>query len=77
MLVITRKSNEAFMIGDDVEITVLEIGKDKIKIGINAPKEVKISRKEIYFTENENKQAANIPSVEVIKRLLENKGKGR
>ena len=62
MLVITRKSNEAFMIGDDVEITVLEIGKDKIKIGINAPKEVKISRKEIYFTENENKQAANIPS---------------
>ena len=44
MLVVTRKLDESLIISDNIEITVLEIGKDKVKIGINAPKEVKVIR---------------------------------
>ena len=45
MLVVTRKLDESLIISDNIEITVLEIGKDKVKIGINAPKEVKVIRR--------------------------------
>ncbi len=76
MLVITRKTEEGFLIGDNIEITVLEIGKDRIKIGINAPKEVKIVRKEIYMTEEMNKKASSTPSKETIDKLLGQAGKG-
>ncbi len=44
MLVVTRKTDESITIADNIEITVLEIANDKVKIGINAPKEVKIFR---------------------------------
>ena len=46
MLVVTRKLDESLIISDNIEITVLEIGKDKVKIGINAPKEVKVIRRD-------------------------------
>ena len=59
MLALARKVNQSIVIGNDVEITILEIKGDQIKIGINAPKSVPIYRKEIYVQiQEENKQAA-------------------
>jgi len=61
MLVLTRKKDQTLLIGDDIEITVLEIQGEQIRIGINAPKSVKIFRKEIFIEiEEENKNAARI-----------------
>lgn len=48
MLVLTRKKNEAIMLGHDIEITVLGFDGDKVKLGINAPKNITILRKEVY-----------------------------
>ena len=49
MLVLTRKTNQSIMIGDDVEVTVLAVAKDKIRIGITAPREISVFRKEVYL----------------------------
>ena len=48
MLVLTRRSGEVIKIGDDIEITVIATKGDQVKIGINAPKQVEIFRKEVY-----------------------------
>ncbi|QNG60257.1 carbon storage regulator CsrA [Bacillus sp. PAMC26568] len=62
MLVLTRKVNEAIQIGDDIEIRVLSVSGDQIKIGIVAPKHVEIHRKEIYLSiQEENNKAAEAP----------------
>lgn len=50
MLVIKRKVSESIMIGDDIEIIISEISQDKVKLAINAPKEIKITRKELAET---------------------------
>lgn len=58
MLALSRKQNESIIIGDDIEITILDVRNDQVKIGISAPKEVGIYRKEIYVQiQNENKKA--------------------
>ena len=49
MLALSRKKNEAIVINNDIEITVLEVKGDQVKIGITAPKEVPIYRKEVYL----------------------------
>lgn len=69
MLVITRKKDESITIADNVEITVLDVSKDKVKIGINAPKKVKIYRSELKTLRQTNEQAAQ-SSGEAIKQLL-------
>ncbi|MGM0607895.1 MAG: carbon storage regulator CsrA [Candidatus Muiribacteriota bacterium] len=48
MLVLTRKKNESIIIGDNVEVVIVDIKGDQIKIGINAPKNVSVHRKEVY-----------------------------
>ncbi|MFH1170647.1 MAG: carbon storage regulator CsrA [Candidatus Vogelbacteria bacterium] len=48
MLVLSRQRDETIMIGDDVEITIVDIRGDKVRLGINAPKHVKVHRKEVY-----------------------------
>jgi carbon storage regulator CsrA len=48
MLVLTRKINEAIMIGDDIEIAVVDIKGDQVKLGIRAPRSVKVFRHEVY-----------------------------
>jgi len=60
MLIITRKKGESLMIGDDIEITVSKIEDGSVKIGVNAPKNVTILRKELFEqVKAENKQALN------------------
>jgi len=49
MLVLTRKSNQSIMIGDEIEITVLSVMGEKVRIGIQAPQKVPVFRKEIYL----------------------------
>ena len=49
MLALSRKKNEALVINNDIEITILDIRGDQVKIGISAPKEVPIYRKEVYL----------------------------
>ncbi|MDU4800945.1 MAG: carbon storage regulator CsrA [Clostridium butyricum] len=58
MLIITRKKGESLMIGDDIEIVISKIDDGSVKIGIKAPKDVSILRKELYEeVEKENKEA--------------------
>ncbi len=73
MLALTRKLNESIMIGNDVEISILEIKGDQVKIGISAPKSIPIYRKEIYLQIQEaNKEAAgSTVSVEEIRKLFQ------
>ena len=49
MLVLTRKSNQSIMIGDDIEVSVLAIMGEKLRIGIQAPREIPVFRKEVYL----------------------------
>lgn len=58
MLVITRKNGEGLLIGGDVRVTVVETAKDRVKIGIEAPPNVRIIRNELFDTEKFNMQAA-------------------
>jgi carbon storage regulator len=74
MLVVTRKQDESIIVSDNIEITVLEIGKDKVKIGINAPKEVKIIRSELKDARQTNEQAAHVSGAGVAELLKVNKG---
>lgn len=59
MLILARKENQSIMIGEDIEISILNIKGDHVKIGINAPSTVKVYRKEVF----EEIQAANIEAV--------------
>jgi len=49
MLVLTRKSNQAIMIGDDIEVTVLSVMGEKVRIGIQAPRDIPVFRNEVYL----------------------------
>ena len=49
MLVLTRKSNQSIMIGDDIEVSVLAIMGEKVRIGIEAPRSIPVFRKEVYL----------------------------
>lgn len=55
MLVLTRKSNQSIMIGDDIEVTVLSVLGEKVRLGIQAPGEVQVYRTEIYAEINRSK----------------------
>lgn len=59
MLVLTRRKNESIIIGDNIEISIIEISGDQVRLGIKAPKNVSIHRKEVFVEiQNENKKAA-------------------
>lgn len=71
MLALTRKKGEALVVNNNIEITILEIRGEQIKVGISAPKDVSIYRKEVYLQiQEENKAAGSAEAVEVLKDLL-------
>lgn len=71
MLALSRKKNEALIINNNVEVTILEVKGDQVKIGITAPKEVSIYRKEVYAQIQEaNKAAADTGGMDALKDLL-------
>jgi carbon storage regulator len=72
MLVLTRKTNQSIMIGDDVEVSVLAVTGDKVRVGISAPRDVPVFRKEVYLSiQAENSQAAEGAGERVNKALDE------
>jgi carbon storage regulator len=64
MLVLTRKSNQSIMIGDDVEVSVLSVMGEKVRIGIQAPQDIPVFRKEIYL-EIHRDDSDNAPAEDV------------
>ncbi len=60
MLVLKRKLTQSIMIGDDIELELLGIDGDQVKLGIRAPKQVEIHRKEVYLAIQESNQEAAI-----------------
>ncbi|MCW3046442.1 MAG: csrA [Solirubrobacterales bacterium] len=62
MLVLTRKSNQSIMIGDDIEVSVLSIMGEKVRIGIQAPRDIPVFRKEVYL-EIQQERAEELASV--------------
>jgi carbon storage regulator len=76
MLVLTRKLKESIMIGDDIEISVLSIEGDQVKLGIHAPKNIDIHRKEIYLSiqeENSNATQTVANTIESLSVLFKKK----
>lgn len=69
MLVLKRKMNESIMIGDDIEITIISNDKDGIRIGIEAPKELSIYRKEIYLEIQKANQEAKVDNKDKVSDL--------
>lgn len=77
MLVLTRKANQSIMIGDDIEISVLSVMGEKVRLGIQAPREIPVFRTEVYL-EIQQERAAGAqtdPAAEVAE-ALERLGKG-
>ena len=69
MLVIRRRAGEKFVVGKDVEIEVLEVGATQVKLGISAPKNVLILRKEVHITGQQNEAASREYSTLELARL--------
>lgn len=65
MLILTRRPGESIVIGDDIVVTVVEAGRDQVRIGIEAPRSVAVHRKEVYAEisrENEAARSAHVPT---------------
>lgn len=71
MLALTRKAGQSLMIGDEIEVTVVEIRGDQVRIAVSAPREVAVHRKEIYdLIREENRQAARLPAALDMDEIL-------
>lgn len=71
MLALSRKKEEAIVINNDVEVVVLEIKGDQVKLGISAPKSVPIYRKEVYLQIQEsNKESVNAAGIEALRNIF-------
>jgi len=71
MLIITRKEGESFFIGDNIEIIITKVADGNVKIGIEAPKEMIILRKELYKeveSENINSSKINLDLLKILKK---------
>lgn len=71
MLALSRKKGEAILIGDNVEISIIDIRGDQIKLGITAPREIPIYRKEVYIQIQEENKASVLNSGKAIQNLKE------
>ena len=71
MLDLSRKKNEAIVINNNIEVAILEVKGDQVKIGITAPREVPVYRKEVYAQiQNANKEAVSVDGMEALKNLM-------
>ena len=71
MLALTRKKGEYIIVNNDIEISILELRGDQVKIGISAPKEVPVYRKEVYIQiQKENEAAVSLENVNALKNIL-------
>lgn len=71
MLALSRKKGESLVVNNNVEVTVLEIRGDQVKLGVKAPREVPVYRKEVYLQiQKENEAAASVENLEALKKLL-------
>ena len=71
MLALSRKKNEALIINNNIEVTVLEIKGEQVKLGISAPKDVPVYRKEVYAQiQDANADAVNMDGLEALRDLL-------
>ena len=70
MLALSRKKGEALVINNNIEVTVLEVKGDQVKIGISAPKEVPIYRKEVYLQIQDSNEEAMQADREALKKLF-------
>ena len=71
MLALSRKKNEAIVINNDIEITILEVKGEQVKVGIAAPREVPVYRKEVYLQiQNATQEAVDADGMEALKNLL-------
>ena len=75
MLVLTRKSNQSIMIGDDIEVSVLAIMGEKVRIGIQAPRDVPVFRKEVYLEIQQERVGSNKDAREEVDAALRGMGK--
>jgi carbon storage regulator len=72
MLALTRKKGEALVVNNNIEITILEIRGEQVKLGITAPKDVPVYRKEVYLQiQKENQAAISLDGLEEIKKMFE------
>ncbi len=71
MLALSRKQGESIMIGNNIEITVLEVKGEQIRLGINAPKSIPVYRKELYSQiQDANRETVSTLDMESLKKLL-------
>ena len=71
MLALKRKKGEALVINNNIEITVLEIRGDQVKIGISAPKDVPVYRKEVFLQiQKENQEAISVDGLDALKDII-------
>lgn len=71
MLALTRKKGESIVVNNNIEISILDIRGEQVKIGISAPKEVPIYRKEVYLQiQKENEAAVSLENVNVLENIL-------
>lgn len=72
MLVLTRKKNESIIINDDIEITIVDVQGDQVRIGISAPKNVSIYRKEIFLEiKEENRKASSGLNINALSKITD------
>jgi carbon storage regulator len=70
MLVLTRKKEQSVIISDNIEVTVLDIQGDQVRLGISAPRNISVHRKEVYLEiQEENRKAAQAGNVDLNKLL--------
>jgi len=74
MLVVRRRQGESVVIGDDVEVVILEAGPNRVKLGIMAPRDVLVFRKELELTSQQNRAAAHADT-ESVSRILRHVGR--
>lgn len=75
MLVLQRKKNQSIVIDDNIEISVLEIGADWVKLALSAPKDISILRKELIEAAKINRESVGVGSLDAVKKMIKKEEK--